>query len=251
MSRPETSRAPEQHLQAAAALGERAGDERGPLPLVRREGTPRRRPRATRMGPSASWTRRSSSTGRGSSRTCVPSRPIKARIWIAQGKLSEAADWARDRGVSVTDDASYLSEFDHLTLVRLMLAQHRANRTTAAHSPRPPACWTGCLTPPRRLDGPEVSSRSACCRPSSTTRRDIGRRPWSPWPGIGAGARTGGLRPALPGRGRPHAEPAARRPRTAASRATIARRLLSLAAAPARLDSRHRASAWRRRRPSR
>ena len=54
-------------------------------------------------------------------------RPIpamKARIWIAQGKLSEAADWARDRGVSVTDDASYLSEFDHLTLVRLILAQH-------------------------------------------------------------------------------------------------------------------------------
>ena len=54
-------------------------------------------------------------------------RPIpamKARIWIAQGKLSEAADWARERGVSVTDDASYLSEFDHLTLVRLILAQH-------------------------------------------------------------------------------------------------------------------------------
>ena len=49
---------------------------------------------------------------------------MKARIWIAQGKLSEAADWARDRGVSVTDEASYLSEFDHLTLVRLILAQH-------------------------------------------------------------------------------------------------------------------------------
>ena len=30
-----------QHLQAAAAPGERAGDERGALPLVRRDGTPR------------------------------------------------------------------------------------------------------------------------------------------------------------------------------------------------------------------
>ena len=78
-------------------------------------------------------------------------RPIpamKARIWIAQGKLSEAADWARDRGVSVTDDASYLSEFDHLTLVRLLLAQHGHTRT-AARSTRQRACWTGCRQPPR------------------------------------------------------------------------------------------------------
>ncbi|MBG0738002.1 helix-turn-helix transcriptional regulator [Paeniglutamicibacter antarcticus] len=56
-------------------------------------------------------------------------RPIpamKARIWIAQGRLLDAEDWARERGLSVTDDASYLREFDHLTLVRLLIAQHRA-----------------------------------------------------------------------------------------------------------------------------
>jgi LuxR family transcriptional regulator, maltose regulon positive regulatory protein len=57
-----------------------------------------------------------------------PIPAMKARIWIAQGKLSEAADWARERGVSATDDASYLSEFDHLTLVRLLLAQYRAHQ---------------------------------------------------------------------------------------------------------------------------
>jgi ATP/maltotriose-dependent transcriptional regulator MalT len=57
-----------------------------------------------------------------------PIGAIKARIWIAQGNLSDAADWARDGGVSVTDDASYLCEFDHLTLVRLILAQHRADQ---------------------------------------------------------------------------------------------------------------------------
>ena len=56
---------------------------------------------------------------------------MKARVWIAQGRPSEAADWARDRGVSTTDDASYLSEFDHLTLVRLILAQ-RGNRDSGA-----------------------------------------------------------------------------------------------------------------------
>jgi LuxR family maltose regulon positive regulatory protein len=62
-------------------------------------------------------------------------RPIgamKARVWIAQGQLSEAADWARERGVSVADDARYLSEFDHLTLVRLLIAQHRAHPDTGA-----------------------------------------------------------------------------------------------------------------------
>ncbi|WP_306919528.1 LuxR C-terminal-related transcriptional regulator [Arthrobacter sp. V4I6] len=54
-------------------------------------------------------------------------RPIgamRARIWIVQGKTSEAAEWAQARGVSVTDKVRYLSEFDHLTLVRLLLAQN-------------------------------------------------------------------------------------------------------------------------------
>jgi LuxR family transcriptional regulator, maltose regulon positive regulatory protein len=61
-----------------------------------------------------------------------PITAIKARIWIVQGNLAEAADWARDRGVSVTDDASYLREFDHLTLVRLLLAQCRAHQDTTS-----------------------------------------------------------------------------------------------------------------------
>ena len=61
-----------------------------------------------------------------------PIAALKARVWIAQGKLSEAADWARARGVSATDEARYLSEFDHLTLVRLLLAQHRAGQNTGA-----------------------------------------------------------------------------------------------------------------------
>ena len=55
-------------------------------------------------------------------------RPIgamRARVWIRQGRLSDAAGWATDRGVSATDEARYLSEFDHLTLVRLLIAQHR------------------------------------------------------------------------------------------------------------------------------
>lgn len=61
-----------------------------------------------------------------------PIAAMKARIWIGQGKLPEAADWARERGVSATDEVRYLSEFDHLTLVRLLLARHRAHQDTSA-----------------------------------------------------------------------------------------------------------------------
>jgi len=61
-----------------------------------------------------------------------PIAAMKARVWIAQGNVSQAVDWAHERGVSATDDARYLSEFDHLTLVRLLIAQHRAHPDTGA-----------------------------------------------------------------------------------------------------------------------
>jgi len=56
-----------------------------------------------------------------------PVAAMRARVWIAHGKLSDAADWARDRGVSATDDATYMREYDHLTLVRLLIARHRVH----------------------------------------------------------------------------------------------------------------------------
>ncbi len=59
-----------------------------------------------------------------------PIAAMKARVWIAHGNLQLASGWAAERGVSVTDEASYLSEFDHLTLVRLLIAQHRAHSDT-------------------------------------------------------------------------------------------------------------------------
>ena len=56
-----------------------------------------------------------------------PIAAMKARVWITHGNLSQAADWAHERGVSTTDDPGYLSEFGHLTLVRLLIAGHRAH----------------------------------------------------------------------------------------------------------------------------
>jgi LuxR family maltose regulon positive regulatory protein len=61
-----------------------------------------------------------------------PIAAMKARIWIAEGSLSHAADWAHIQGVSVTDDASYMSEFNHLTLVRLLIARHRTHPDAGA-----------------------------------------------------------------------------------------------------------------------
>ena len=57
-------------------------------------------------------------------------RPIptmKARIWIRQGALREASDWALTRKLTAGDELTYLREFEHLTLARLLIAQHEAD----------------------------------------------------------------------------------------------------------------------------
>ncbi|WP_461187608.1 LuxR C-terminal-related transcriptional regulator [Arthrobacter sp. Z4-13] len=57
-------------------------------------------------------------------------RPIpamKARIWIRQGSLREASDWARALRLTAGDELTYLREFEHLTLARLLIAQHESH----------------------------------------------------------------------------------------------------------------------------
>jgi LuxR family maltose regulon positive regulatory protein len=62
-------------------------------------------------------------------RTPVPIiRPIaalKTRIRIAQGKIAEALDWVLARDLSVDDDISYMHEFEHMTLARVLIAQEK------------------------------------------------------------------------------------------------------------------------------
>ena len=53
-------------------------------------------------------------------------RPIpamRARVRISQGRLGDASDWAREEGVALDDELSYVREFDHITLARLLLAR--------------------------------------------------------------------------------------------------------------------------------
>ncbi len=58
-------------------------------------------------------------------------RPVpasRARVWIAQGRLDDAFDWARGRDLSMDDELSYLREFEHVTLARALLARCRDKR---------------------------------------------------------------------------------------------------------------------------
>ena len=55
-------------------------------------------------------------------------RPIAARrvrLWVAQGRLDESLTWAREQGLSVENELSYLHEFDHITLARVLLALYQ------------------------------------------------------------------------------------------------------------------------------
>ena len=60
-------------------------------------------------------------------KTPVPAaRPIealKARVHLKQGRLDKAQAWARERGLSLEHEVSYLAECEHLTLVRVRLAE--------------------------------------------------------------------------------------------------------------------------------
>jgi LuxR family transcriptional regulator, maltose regulon positive regulatory protein len=49
-------------------------------------------------------------------------------VWIRQGRLAEALRWAHERGLSAGGELSYLREFEHITLARLLLARYRNDR---------------------------------------------------------------------------------------------------------------------------
>ena len=60
-------------------------------------------------------------------RTFAPNvRPVvalKTRVWVVQGKVGDALGWVRDQGLSVEDALSYLHEFTHITVARVLMAR--------------------------------------------------------------------------------------------------------------------------------
>jgi LuxR family maltose regulon positive regulatory protein len=64
-------------------------------------------------------------------------RPIgtrKVRVWVAQGRLDEALGWAHEQGLSVDNELSYLREFDHITLARVLLARYQSDHSDGSIS---------------------------------------------------------------------------------------------------------------------
>jgi LuxR family maltose regulon positive regulatory protein len=57
-----------------------------------------------------------------------PVAALRTRVWLAQGRVDEALNWAREQSLSVHDELSYLREFEHITLVRVLLAHHQRDR---------------------------------------------------------------------------------------------------------------------------
>src|SRR5215212_6016516 len=59
-------------------------------------------------------------------------RPVAAlvtRLRVAQGRLAEALGWAREQRLSAQDELSYLHEFEHITLARVLLARAKSDRS--------------------------------------------------------------------------------------------------------------------------
>jgi len=57
-----------------------------------------------------------------------PVAALKTRVWVRQGRLTEALGWARERSLSAHDDLGYLREFEHITLARVLLARYESDR---------------------------------------------------------------------------------------------------------------------------
>ena len=63
-----------------------------------------------------------------------PVAALVARMWVAQGRMGDALGWVREQELSAHDALSYLHEFEHITLARILLA--RAKSDPSGHSLR-------------------------------------------------------------------------------------------------------------------
>jgi LuxR family maltose regulon positive regulatory protein len=60
-----------------------------------------------------------------------PIPALRARVLATHGRVGEASAWAREQGLSATDDLSYLREFEHITLARVLVARYREQRAAS------------------------------------------------------------------------------------------------------------------------
>ncbi len=87
-----------------------------------------------------------------------PIAAMRARVQITAADLGPAEEWALDRSVTASDDVTFLREYEHLTLVRLLLARHL--RDSAADGTRNPAPLSDVLALLDRLDDDAAPTRA-------------------------------------------------------------------------------------------
>ena len=113
-------------------------------------------------------------------------RPIAA---MGPGSRSPQGTWRlppdgpRTEASASMTTPDYLREYDHLTLARLLLAQHRAERRGHAGPPPPLRCDVLALLDRLHAAAAEpgataACSRSVCCRPSPPCPRRSSTRRW-------------------------------------------------------------------------
>jgi LuxR family maltose regulon positive regulatory protein len=62
-------------------------------------------------------------------------RPVaaqRARVLVAQGRLADALEWAREQHLAPDDDLAYVREYEHVTLARILMHQHAAEGSAEA-----------------------------------------------------------------------------------------------------------------------
>ena len=58
-----------------------------------------------------------------------PVAALKAKLYLKQGKLSKAQDWVRERNLTADDEITYLNEFEHLILAKVLMAEYQSSQT--------------------------------------------------------------------------------------------------------------------------
>jgi LuxR family maltose regulon positive regulatory protein len=120
-----------EHLAASERLGERAGLPQNPY----RAGLVLAQVRLAQHDPDAALSLLDEAARRYDTDYLPSVRPIPAviaRAAIACGRFDLAEQWAASAGISPTDPLSYLREYEHLTLARLMLVRARGGDPSAA-----------------------------------------------------------------------------------------------------------------------
>ncbi len=57
-----------------------------------------------------------------------PVAALKARVWLKHGRLTEALWWVNGQALSVEDDLCFTREFEHITLVRVLITAAKSDR---------------------------------------------------------------------------------------------------------------------------